>query len=248
GTLTPINPNLTIAHHQLPEINWDPGFDDNGVPILYALNSYFTFNLTDGIDTDNLEIRISADNLIVVDDDHLRIIGNTAAAPGSHLPALDGLGGRAMTLADLNGQNLTLGSTGVASILPITWLSYQAEELPYGNLVSWSTAQEERNKEFAILKSMDAINFEDIGQVSGKGYSNEVQAYQFLDQSINLSRKIYYQINHLDFDGNQNLSPIFQLILKSASEVQIYPNPYENQQQPVVISIPDILREKPSRI
>src|SRR5690606_22942004 len=95
---------------------------------------------------------------------------------------------------------------------------------------------------------MDAINFEDIGQVSGKGYSNEVQAYQFLDQSINLSRKIYYQINHLDFDGNQNLSPIFQLILKSASEVQIYPNPYENQQQPVVISIPDILREKPSRI
>src|SRR5690606_2028572 len=44
------------------------------------------------------------------------------------------------------------------------------------------------------------------------------------------------------------LSPIFQLILKSASEVQIYPNPYENQQQPVVISIPDILREKPSRI
>jgi len=248
GTLTPVNTNLTIAYHQLPEINWDPGFDDNGVPILYALNSYYSFNLTDGIDTDNLEVRISAHNLIVVDDDHLRIIGNAAAAPGFHLPALDGMGGRAMTLADLNGQNLTLGSTGVASILPVTWLSYQAEELPYGNLVSWSTAQEEGNQEFVILKSIDAINFEDIGQVSGKGYSNEAQSYQFLDHGINLSRKIYYQINQLDFDGNQNLSPIFQLILKNAKEVLIYPNPYENQQQPVVISIPDPLRKQPARI
>src|SRR5690606_3681469 len=158
------------------------------------------------------------------------------------------MGGRAMTLADLNGQNLTLGSTGVASILPVTWLSYQAEELPYGNLVSWSTAQEEGNQEFVILKSIDAINFEDIGQVSGKGYSNEAQSYQFLDHGINLSRKIYYQINQLDFDGNQNLSPIFQLILKNAKEVLIYPNPYENQQQPVVISIPDPLRKQPARI
>src|SRR5690606_33658452 len=111
------------------------------------------------------EIRISADNLIVVDDGHLRIIGNDAAAPGFHLPALDGAGARAVTLAELNGQNLTLGSTGVTSILPVTWLSYQAEELPYGNLVSWSTAKEENNKEFVILKSIDAENFEDIGQV-----------------------------------------------------------------------------------
>ena len=249
STLSSPNTSLQIAYHQLPDINWDPGFDDNGVPILYALNSYFTFNLTDGIDTDNLEVWISADNLIVVDDDHLRIIGNGAAAPGFHLPALDGLGGRAMTLADLNGQNLTLGSTGVASILPVTWLSYQAEELPSGNLVSWSTAHEEGNKEFVIFKSIDAINFDDIGHVPAEGYSNEVQQYQYLDQTINLSRKIYYQIQQLDFNGNQEASPIFQLNLKKVKEVlQIFPNPYENHQHLLTIRIQEEMTRQSAHI
>jgi hypothetical protein len=250
GTLSSVINDLNIAYHQLPAINWDPGFNDGGVPIVYALNSYFSFNLAGFTATDNLEIHISADNLIVVDDGHLRIIGIGDAAPGSHLPALDGLGGRAMTLAELNGQNITLGSTGVASILPVTWLSYQAEELPYGNLISWSTAKEEDNKEFVILKSNDAINFENIGHVPGKGYSNEVHQYQFLDKSINLSRKIYYQIKQLDFNGSHESSPVFQLTLKKVKDIlQIFPNPfYDNHHHLLTISIPEEMTSQPAHV
>ena len=249
GSLSSTSSSLHVAYHQLPGINWDPGFDDNGVPILYALNSYYSFTVSDFFDGDNLEIRISADNLIVVDDEHLRIVGNGAAAPGSHLPAVDGLGGRAMTLEELDGQILTLASTGVASVLPVTWLSYQAEEFPYGNLVSWSTAQEEDNKEFLILKSNDAIYFENIGHVQAKGYSNEVQQYHFLDNTINLSRKIYYQIQQLDFNGNHEASPIFQLILKKVKEVlRIFPNPYDNHQHLLTIRIGEDMRRQPARV
>jgi hypothetical protein len=249
GTLSSANTDLSITYHQLPDINWDPGFDDGTVPILYALNSYFIFALADLAANDNLEVWISADNLIGVDEDHLRIIGDDSAAPGSHLPALDGLGRRAMTLADLNGQNLTLGSTGIASILPVTWLSYQAEELYHGNLVSWSTSKEEANKEFVIWKSTDAVQFYEIGLVPGKGYSIGTQHYQFLDKSINLSRKIYYQIKQVDFNGSHEASPIFQLIIKKLKEVlRIFPNPYGSQQHLLSISIPEELTGQPVHV
>lgn len=250
GSPSSVINDLTIAYRQLPAINWHPGFDDGGIPIVYALNSYFSFNLAGFTETDNLEVRISADNLTLADGGHPRIIGNGAAAPGSHLPALDGLGGRTITLNELNGQNLTLGSTGIASILPVIWLSYQAEEFPYGNLVSWSTAQEEDNKEFIILKSNDAINFEDIGHVPGKGYSNEVHQYQFLDTSINLSRKIYYQIKQMDFNGSNELSPVFQLTLQKVKEVlQIFPNPfYDNHHHLLTISMPEEMTSQSAHV
>ena len=249
GTQSASNTDLNIAYHQLPGVNWDPSFDDGDAPILYKLNSYFTFTLESDAPTDQLEILMAADNLIVVDDDHLRIVGDDAAAPGNHLGGMDNMAGREINLNDLDGQTLTIGSTGTASILPVTWLSYQAEELPNGNLISWSTAKEEDNKGFIILKSFNARDFDEIGHVTGKGYNNEVHQYQFLDRSINLSRQIYYQIKQVDFNGDHDSTPIFQLILKQVEDrILIFPNPYQNQKGRLTIRIPYTKAASPANI
>src|SRR5690606_6295975 len=139
GRITSANTSLHISYQQLPDINWDPGFDDDGVPILYALNSYFHFEIGGQEQADLLEVWISTDNLIIVDEEHARLVGIDAAAPGSHLSSQAGLARRAISLADLHGEILTVGSTGLRSILPVTWLSLQAEASEHGNLVSWTT-------------------------------------------------------------------------------------------------------------
>ena len=249
GTLSSPEVTLDIAFQQFPGVNWDPGFDDDGVPILYLLNSYFQFSLSDFPATDQLEVWISADNLIIAEDDHLRITGSESAAPGSHLPATDGWARRAVNLPELNGQRLTLGTTGIASILPVSWLSFGAEELPEGNLIHWSTTKEENCKAFGILKSSDAVHFEEIGQLPGKGYTNEAQQYQFLDIGPNLSKKIYYRILQIDFDEKQDFSPVFSLILKEPEEQwKIYPNPYQNRQHPLTIILPAGLKKQDTHV
>ena len=247
GTLTSAHTALTIAYHQLPDINWDPGFDDNGVPILYALNSYFQFSVNGHDAYDQPEVWISLDNLIIVDDEHARVVGLDAAAPGSHFTSQEGFAGRAISLADLHEEILTIGSTGVMSILPVTWLSYQAEESPRGNLISWSTAKEDDDVMFVILKSTDGIRFDEVGHLSGRGYSSQTQHYQFLDRSANLSGKIYYQIKSYDWHGNQDASPIFPLIISNAL-IRIFPNPYEHGQYQLTIRTAGNIRNHPAQI
>src|SRR5690606_31173242 len=71
--------DLTIAYHQIPGINWDPGFDDQGTPIYYKTNSYFILDLPGAASTEQVGLYISADNLPVINEEDLRIVGNVEA-------------------------------------------------------------------------------------------------------------------------------------------------------------------------
>ncbi|MDX5479161.1 MAG: T9SS C-terminal target domain-containing protein, partial [Cyclobacteriaceae bacterium] len=72
--------NLSIRKIEIPGANWDPMFNDHdGTPILYQLNSYFEFSST-STSTNDIEMRISAENLIVDQVDDLRIVSNGGAA------------------------------------------------------------------------------------------------------------------------------------------------------------------------
>lgn len=247
GRITSANTSLQISYQQLPDVNWDPGFDDDGVPILYALNSYFHFDLGGQEQADLLEVWISTDNLIIVDEEHARLVGIDAAASGSHLSSQAGLAGRAISLADLHGEILTVGSSGLRSILPVTWLSLQAEASEHGNLVSWTTAKEDHDVIFVIFKSTDGMAFEEVGTVPGHGYSSQIQHYQFLDNSANLLGKIYYQVKSFDLGGNQADSPIFALTM-SRGLIHIFPNPYEQGHYQLTISTTENIKNHPAQI
>jgi len=249
GSLSSPSTDLILSYTQLPDINWDAGFEDyDNTPILYTLNSYFTFTLADMEPTDNLEIMISADNLTVENDGVLRIVGDDAAAPRFHLEGWNNMARREMPLADLHQQILTIGGTGIAAILPVDWLSHQAQQLPKGILVSWSTAQERDNREFTVLKSIDATEFHELGTVSGQGYSNQVQHYHFLDSSTATAPKVYYQIKQVDFEGAYDFSPVFHLDLSAWKHLSIFPNPYLHQKDPMTIRIPDQWLGSPAQI
>jgi hypothetical protein len=225
--------DLTLTYTQLPGINWDPGFNDNdSAPILYKVNSYFTFNFSDP-STERVELRISADSLVVVDPLDLRIVSEDSAAPGEHLSGIEEgefLARRLLSFIQLNSVPITLGSTGITSVLPIIWLSHAAEELLTGSLISWSTAQEVNNDYFIILKSLnDGKEFMEVGRLKGYGNTNKAQNYSFLDKGENGTEMVYYQIKQVDVKGDVDYTPVFPLQRMDNplhGQWKIYPSPY----------------------
>lgn len=255
GTNTAPNADLAITYIELPEVNWDPGFNDNdGTPILYKLNSYFIIESSNNIPSDALELHISADNLLVVDEGDLRIVSDAKAAPGEHLPGQDEEGDfarRSITFEDLDNTTgpptFTVGSTGILSTLPVTWLSYSAEEVSNGNLISWSTSVEVDNMVFIILRSTDnGGNFEQIGEVAGSGNSTEIRQYSFLDQPTPFSKTVLYQIKQVDLNHGYRYSPVFALLREENKHIGIFPNPYSGGD--LTFQLPRSMSDLPSVI
>lgn len=239
--------NLSVRFMEIPGANWDPMFNDSdGTPILYQLNSYFEFS---GLlpSTDNIEMRISAKNLIVDDVDDLRIVSNGIAAPGIHLPGVDPdtlWARRDLQFGDLNGLTFTVGSYRELSILPVTWLESRAQWKDGEIQISWSTAKELDNERFLIYISVDGLeNYHVIGEVPSLGNSETVQHYNFTYKEKLTSTHVFYQIKQVDQNGESSYSKVFRLEgIKNTdleTKLLLWPNPYTSG--PIQISIPQEL-------
>lgn len=74
-------------------------------------------------------------------------------------------------------------------------------------LISWSTSLEINNSHFEIQRSLDAIDWETIETVSGKGTYVGNTLYSSTDLSP-IESIVYYRLKQVDFDGTQELSAI----------------------------------------
>lgn len=102
----------------------------------------------------------------------------------------------ASTLAILFSSIITIDShAGCIYSKPI-----EASELKMGNMVSWSTSEENNNEFFVIQKSVDGIEYTTVGQIKGAGSSKEEQHYRYLDFSTGETR-VFYRLMQVDFDG-----------------------------------------------
>ncbi len=83
----------------------------------------------------------------------------------------------------------------------------QGENLAIGTMLSWSTAYEEGNSMFIVEKSSDGMKFEDIGNVTGSGNSDDLKNYHYLDVHTQ-SDRAYYRLKQIDFDGAYSYTDI----------------------------------------
>jgi len=126
----------------------------------------------------------------------------------------------------------TYSDTGTCSSVPIFELPI---ELLYFYptceknevVLSWATLTETNNSHFIILKSYDAVNFEQVAIINGAGNSNSLIEYNY---SYNESSDIvYYKLKQVDFDGQYSYSNIAVLNCQDYKEkYQIIPNPAHN--------------------
>lgn len=122
----------------------------------------------------------------------------SALPPGAHTLYI-------RTLDDWSLTNTV--SFAINSVLPVTWLSFSAQQAGDSVLLHWKTAAELGNQRFDAERSADGQNFHSIGHVPGAGSSNTVQEYAFTDRQP-LSGVSYYRIRQTDADGRWSYSAV----------------------------------------
>ncbi|WP_051663941.1 ExeM/NucH family extracellular endonuclease [Dyadobacter crusticola] len=110
--------------------------------------------------------------------------------------------------------------------LPVSYISFEGTASKQGIELSWKTAGEEDNRGFEVLKSMDGMQFEKIGFVSGNATTNQRNDYAFRDVHVQPGKTYYYQLKQHDFQGTFELSRIIAVKADSENlQNVIYPNP-----------------------
>ncbi len=97
----------------------------------------------------------------------------------------------------------------------------------------WVTDFEINSDHYEIERSWDALAFEKVGEIKGKGNSAVKQTYNFADVNIGaLQRKgniVYYRLRIVDTDGKNSHSQVIALRLNGTMAIgayTIYPNPF----------------------
>ena len=104
----------------------------------------------------------------------------------------------------------TFGSSdNVNNPLPIQLLSFTAQCQQQDVVLNWSTASEENNAYFTLLRSDDAEHYEEIAQISGAGNSNEIINYSFSDWNA-ANGTYYYMLKQTDYNGqSESFAPVY---------------------------------------
>ncbi|MBN3521445.1 T9SS type A sorting domain-containing protein [Algoriphagus lutimaris] len=218
--------NLQITFTEYKGAEYNAAFSDvDTTPILYRLYSYFQFS---GLNASNnsIELKISADKLIVDQVDDLRIVGTGYAAPGTHLPGLDpGLWARRnIPINDLSGVNFTVGSYRTLSILPITWLKIQAEWNKNLPKISWELTNDEEHSEISIFR------FSSSNKRHRHLYTMTSQTNEFIDILPLPLGEVYYQLKYTNPQGKSSWSPVIRLENSSNEKISLFPNPIQGSE------------------
>jgi hypothetical protein len=111
-------------------------------------------------------------------------------------------------------------------LLPVEWVSFNARVERSEILLNWQTATEVNNDKFVIEYSRDGRNFQAIGEVAGRGFSDELAHYQFVHSDPQRGVH-YYRLKQIDFDGEFEYSKIVSIVYnrEGSIAVKLWPNP-----------------------
>jgi hypothetical protein len=110
-------------------------------------------------------------------------------------------------------------------VLPVQLIRFEATKHEGRGLLQWSTASEQNNAGFDILRSLDGYNWEVIGFVAGNGNTSSISHYQWVDDDISSKSLIYYRLIQKDYDGHQSFSEIKSIIGVNLHSITFRPNP-----------------------
>lgn len=116
-----------------------------------------------------------------------------------------------------------------AGPLPVTLESFSASPLPNNEVkLDWSTSMEINCRSFIVQRSYDGNIFSDVITVAGNGTTNLFHSYSAIDNIYSFTGSVvYYRLKQIDIDGNQNLSNIVSIKIKSINQlIKVSPNPF----------------------
>ncbi len=140
--------------------------------------------------------------------------------------------------AGLNGTITVRGSTATRGSstchttqiangpLPVRLVSFAGVSVATGVKLTWQTAWEINNQQFAVERSPDARSFEAIGNVPGNGTTDRPSAYEFLDRQAGPDALYYYRLKQTDTNGEAAYSKIIPVRFspETVFTATVYPN------------------------
>ncbi|HVM90033.1 MAG TPA: T9SS type A sorting domain-containing protein [Puia sp.] len=149
--------------------------------------------------------------------------------------------GSGATYAVSGSSTSTTGGTGIiygsSSPLPVTFISFTANQQNNTAILDWITTNEIKNNRFEIEKSTDAVNYTTIGTVLAATDASNVHNYIFKDISP-AEGKNYYRLKQIDIDGNYSYSEVALIVFDESAKpvINLYPNP-ANINQNITLSV-----------
>lgn len=213
--------------------SYDPGVDF--VALTYSVDGAavqtaqsFSYYTTDGGTSEFLAY--DEDNSGVVDGAESTILTETftrftrvVAASGNNLVLT--------VCAHMNSgsEEWAIDAIEVSSAMPVELSRFNVRAMKGGAMLNWETATETDNEYFAIERSTNGLDFEEIDQVIGQGTSFEAYQYEYFDAELPDSRNVYYRLVQMDYDGTFSISQVKVIsnTLKNG-QLRLTPNPASN--------------------
>jgi hypothetical protein len=122
--------------------------------------------------------------------------------------------------------------------LPVELISLTAEPVDNSFIrVDWATASEQDNKGFDVMRSVDGVNFTNIGWVDGHGTTSVQNNYSYDDKNVQPNVTYYYRLNQVNVDGVGTLTYIVSAAITGAPGItvsELMPNPTSGQTRLVI--------------
>ncbi len=127
----------------------------------------------------------------------------------------------------LSGATKPNTKLGEAVSLPVSLISFDANQNEQNVNLEWKTATEINNDYFTLEKSSDGINFALLDTINGSGTSSTLLSYYFLDGNP-LPGVSYYRLKQTDFNGQTNILKTVSVNFEGLEIISTYPNPADN--------------------
>ena len=132
------------------------------------------------------------------------------------------LGGLLLSTARVNGVSINVSYDNAP--LPVTMVSFDAKAVQGKVDLSWVTATEINNQGFTIQKSVDGIQWNNIGEVlSHSTNSASFNWYNYTDYNT-FAGTTYYRLKQSDVDGTITYTAMITAST-TTMDVALYPNP-----------------------
>jgi hypothetical protein len=109
------------------------------------------------------------------------------------------------------------------SPLPVQLISFSGVVNATTNVLTWKTASESNSKKFVIERSVNGVDYTELGEVTARGNSTSEQTYSFSD--ANRIPVAYYRLHIVDAEGKAEHSRVIRLEVaaKEKTGLQVYP-------------------------
>jgi len=132
-------------------------------------------------------------------------------------------------------SNITSFSGGTAAIrvshfdpvLPVSLLNFDGEKTGDWVTLDWKTVREENIDYYVVERSLDAVNFADLGEVDAAGNSVEQNDYNLIDFDPAIGSN-FYRLRIVELDGTVSYSHVVEVVFESGMSFNVYPNPFND--------------------